>query len=396
MSRPAVLDEATPAGAAFSPVDNEAPLRWWRRLRLVPRDGLGVGRRAVLLALFAWLPIALWAWWAGRFVDAGAGEPLIQYYGVHVRCLIAIPLLVLAEAALHKAGGSIARRFVATGAVGEELRPRFDAVLRDVARLRDASLPWVLTVGVAVAWAIIDPPQQGDEALAWALAPDGGLRFGGWWFVYVVRPIFVALLLGWLWRIALLTRWMWRIGKLPLALVPTHPDRLGGIAFVETLPKAFTLVTLALAAMLASRWAHEVLHDGAALRSFVPTLAAFAAGWVLLVMLPLLALSPALRAARKVALPAYSVLVGAQGRALHRRWIERDPRADETMLEPKGLGPLADAAVAYEATSRMRKLAVTRKAVTGILLPMALPFVLLAATRVPLKDLALGLLKAFV
>jgi hypothetical protein len=35
----------------FSPVDNELPLRWFRRLHLVPANGLGTGRRAVFFAL---------------------------------------------------------------------------------------------------------------------------------------------------------------------------------------------------------------------------------------------------------------------------------------------------------------------------------------------------------
>lgn len=396
MSRPAVADEAAPAGAAFSPVDNEAPLRWWRRLRLVPGGELGVGRRAVILAAIAWLPIALWSFLQGRLLGAESGEPLLQHYGIHVRCLLAIPLFVLAEAALHRKGASLARRFVSSGAVDMATRPAFDAVLRDVIRLRDASLPWVLALGAAIAWALVDRPDPHDDALSWAADGRGGLGFGGWWATYVARPIFVALLLGWLWRIALLTIWMWRVGGLPLALVPTHPDRMGGIAFVESLPKAFTLVTLALAAVLASRWAHEVVHHGADLSSFGPALAGFAAAWTLLLLLPLLALSKALRAARKAAVPAYSVLVGAQGRAVHRRWIERDARADEALLEPAGVGPLADAAAAYKSAVAMRKLAVTRKAVTGILLPMAVPFVLLAATKVPLKDLALKLLKVLV
>jgi hypothetical protein len=188
---------------------------------------------------------------------------------------------------------------------------------------------------------------------------------------------------------------MWRVGRLRLALVPTHPDRTGGIAFVETLPKAFTLVTLALAAVLASRWAHEAVHHGATLASFrVPALA-FAAGWTLLLLLPLLALAPVLRATRKAALPAYSALAGAQGRAVHRRWIERSG-ADAEMLEPAGIGPLADAAAAFEASRKLRSVPISRKAVTAILVPMALPFVALAATQVPLKELLIKVLKVLV
>ena len=97
---------------------------------------------------------------------------------------------------------------------------------------------------------------------------DGRLGFGGLWFAYVVRPIFLALLLGWLWRMLLVAWWFWRSGRLGLALVPTHPDRTGGIAFVEKVPGAFALVTFAVSAVIASRWAHEIEFHEATLQSF--------------------------------------------------------------------------------------------------------------------------------
>jgi hypothetical protein len=139
----------TPQGE-FSPVENELPLRWYRRLRLAPADGVGAGRRAVLLALLTWVPIVAWALVEGRLVRADAGEPLLHHYGVHVRCLLAIPLFIFAEAALDKMARRVVAQFRATGVVGADHGARFDAVIADVRRLRDASLPWVLVIGAAI------------------------------------------------------------------------------------------------------------------------------------------------------------------------------------------------------------------------------------------------------
>ena len=381
---------------AFSPVDDDAPLRWWRRLRIVPSGELGAGRRAALVALVAWLPIAAWAFATGRFVSADAGEPLFQHYGIHVRCLVAIPLFILAEAALHRTCGAIARQLVSSGTVPAELVPRFEAVNRSMVRLRDASLPWVLAFGAAIAMSIIDSPARSDDALSWAFDGSGDLGFGGWWAAYVVRPIFVALLLGWLWRIALVSLWMWRVGGLGLSLVPTHPDRTGGIAFVEKLPRAFALVTLGLTAVPASRWAHEVIHHGASLASFRLPALAFAVLWTILLLLPLLALVRPLRAAKRHAVPAYAALVGDQGRLVHRRWVERGPVEGDELLEPAGVGPVADAAALYGAVKKMRSIPLGKSAVKGIVVPMAIPFLLLALVQVPLKDLLLKLVKVLV
>ena len=61
-----MTSDATGQVAEFSPVDNEAPLRLMRRLRLVPANGLGLGRRAAIAAALTWLPIMAWAVATGR------------------------------------------------------------------------------------------------------------------------------------------------------------------------------------------------------------------------------------------------------------------------------------------------------------------------------------------
>ncbi len=381
------------AAQAFSPVENEAPLRWWRCLHLARAGDFGTGRRALLLAAIAWLPIAIWALATGRLFGS-TSEPLLVHYGIHVRCLIVIPLLIMAEEALHRSGRSIAQQFVTSGVVPPALRPEFDAVLRGIARLRDASLPWVFAVGVAIAWAIADPPAAHVDEVKWAIGPDGAIGFGAAWFAYVVRPLLVALLLGWLWRLFLVTWWMWRIARLPLALVPTHPDRNGGIGFIKGLPRGFTLVTIALSAMMASRWAHEIVYHGALLTSFEMPVIAYVILWSLVLMLPLFALAPALYSARKRALPGYAALVGEQGRLVQRRWIEHESIDEPTLIEAEGIGVLADAAVLYESVRNMQWIPVGKRTLTAILLPMVLPFLVLPLLRFPVDAILAALFKA--
>jgi len=378
----------------FSPVENEAPLRWWRRLHLAGARDLGVRRRAVLFALACWLPIVLWALVKGRLLHVETGEPLLVHYGIHVRCLIVIPLLILAEDALHRHARLIAEQFMSSGVVTPAVRPDLDAVMRGIARLSDNSLPWVFAIGVAVAWSIADPPDAHVDELGWSVATDGTVGFGGAWFAYVVRPVLGALLLGWVWRLLLVTWWMWRITRLPLALVPTHPDRVGGLGFIKKLPVAFALVTIALSAMMASRFAHDVVHHGALLASFQLPVIAYAILWSLALTLPLFAIAPALWMARKRALPAYSALVGEQGRLVHRRWIERKPVEDVPLLSAAEIGPVADAAVLYESVQKIQVVPIGRRTLTTILVPMVIPFLVLPLLKFPLDTILATVLKA--
>jgi hypothetical protein len=386
----------TAAAAGFAPIENEPPLRWLRRLHLLRTDGLGARRRGLFLALFTWLPIAAWAMLTGRNADTAPGESLLHHYGVHVRCLVVIPLLILAEPMLQRRLKSIAAKLARTALADPPMRQRFDAASAGVVRLWGASSPWVLAIGVAIGWTLVDRPHAHGDAVSWAIDAGGTLGFGGWWFGYVVRPIFLALLLGWLWRLALVTVWFWRIGRLELSLVPTHPDRTGGIAFVEKLPGAFALVGLALSAQLASRWAHEILHHAASLAAYRHAVVLFVVLWLLAMLLPLFGLVPALSRVRKRSTAAYSELVGEQGRLVHRRWIDGDKVGDEPILDAPEIGPVADAAAMYEAVKKMRRLPVGKTALVKIVVPLAIPLLLAAALQVPLKDLLLKLAKALV
>jgi len=232
--------------------------------------------------------------------------------------------------------------------------------------------------------------------MAWGVDADGGLGFGGWWFAYVARPIFLALLLAWAWRILLLTLWLGRVARIDLQLVPTHPDRAGGLGLLAKLPGAFALVSLALSAMLASRWAHEVLHHGASIAAYRHAVIVFVVVWTALLLLPLLAFAPALSRTRKRAMLAYSALVGRQGALVHRRWIEGREVPAEPILDAPEIGPVADAAAMYEAVVKMRVVPIGKVSIVGILLPLAVPLLVVAALQVPLKELLLKLAKALV
>jgi hypothetical protein len=57
---------------------------------------------------------------------------------------------------------------------------------------------------------------------------------------------------------------------------------------------------------------------------------------------------------------------------------------------------VADAAAMYEAVVKMRLVPIGKVSIAGILLPLALPLLVVAALQVPLKDLLLKLAKALV
>src|SRR5262249_51526627 len=161
----------------------------------------------LLLVLLTWAPMMIWAIVTRRLFPGVAPEPLLQHFGVHVRCLVAIPLLIAAEAVVEAISQRIVPYFVTSGLVTEALASRFGAILRQAARLRDSWLVWAVLAALAVllAWRFTGADDAlHTDALSWAVSSETGrlqLGFGGWWFLFVVRPVFTFLLLHWVWRL---------------------------------------------------------------------------------------------------------------------------------------------------------------------------------------------------
>jgi hypothetical protein len=342
----------------------------------------------VFFALLTWLPLIAWAFYMGRILPGGVDEPLVMHFGVHVRFLLAVPALILGEAMAHRVSTTLIPYFLTSGVVPPSQRGAFVRVVAGVARLRDQALPWVAIAVVVAAWTILQPVAVGSEAeheAKWA-SEGGGLGFGGWWFLYVSRPIFSVLLIAWLWRLALLFVLLKRIAGLDLSIVPTHPDGAGGLGFLKGMPNAFSLLAFATSAVVASRLAHDVMYHDVSLLSLKVVLTGFVVLVVAICVAPLLALVGPLAAAKRRALLDYGALVGEHGRLVRRRWILGEAPADDGLLQAPEIGPVADTVALYEAVGRMRPVPFGKSTLLGIAVPTLIPILVLLSTQVPIKE----------
>ena len=70
------------------------------------------------------------------------------------------------------------------------------------------------------------------------------------WYGYVSLPLFQFLLMRWYFRLFIWTRFLWQVSRLDLSLVPTHPDRVGGLGFLANTVYAFPPLAVAHGALL--------------------------------------------------------------------------------------------------------------------------------------------------
>ena len=385
------------AGVAF--VSDDAISRAQRAVGLLPaRGGFGLGRRIALAVGLTWFPLFAWAVAHRLFLGGATPEPLFEHFGIHARFLVALPLFLVAESTVEAALRRVVPQFVLSGIVDDALRPAFEGILRDATRLRRS---WIglAAVGVVVALSLVlgGSGAADNHELIWTAAagttPERS-DFAVLWFGYVARPIFLLALAAWLWRLLVMARTFAHIARLDLRLAPTHPDRAGGLGFVEALPVGLAPLFFGLSVVVAGRWGHEAMYHELDVMSLRVPAAALVLVSLAVGLFPLLAFAGRLRALRRTSRLAYGALLGDYGRAFERRWIRREAtdEAEAPMLSAPEIGPVADTVALYEVVSRMRSAPISRRSLLPIALAAALPLLPVFAIQLPLKAVVLKVL----
>ena len=137
----------------------------------------------------------------------------------------------------------------------------------------------------------------------------------GIWYAYVSLPLFQFLVVRWYFRLFIWARFLWQVSQIPLRLLPTHADRLGGLSFVAGSFYAFGPLAAAHGAWLASMLANRIFHQGATLVSFKLEIALLVVFLQVLMLGPLLVFAPQLAQAKRQGKRDYGILLMRHNRA---------------------------------------------------------------------------------
>jgi hypothetical protein len=353
------------------------------RLRLLKPGQRCIVRRILLVILVAWLPLLV-----------TGGESFSSDLGAHARYLIAVPLLMLAEAVCAPQLGAIARHFLESRLVADEDRTRFDAAVRSTQRLRDAWLAEVMVVVLAYASTALLIYTVSDRALPpWHATAEGGFTFAGWWNALVSLPIMTTLLLGWLWRLVLWARFLWRVSWLNLQLIAAHPDRAGGLCFVGQSVRAFSILAFAISVIVMGSVADDLIYRGASLLAYKSTLGVLAVVNIALFTAPLFVFTGQLLRARRRGLFTYGALALALGRELERAWIGRREAAGEDALETQAFSATTDLYQVVANVYQMRFVPMEWQSVAVLMVATLLPAVVVVLGSMPMDVVVARLIK---
>jgi len=356
-----------------------------------------VRRRILVLVLLAWLPLLLLSAVEGKLWGDSVKVPFFDDIGMHVRFLLAMPLLVAAEIVVHERMRPLVSQFLARRLVPEEAMGRFEAAIAAAMRLRNSVLAEVLLlaivygVGVLVVWRT----QMTYDVSSWYGAGGGEpLRptLAGWWLGLVSLPLFQFLLLRWYFRLLVWARFLWQVSRIELKVMPTHPDRCGGMGFLTAVSIAFAPVLLAQGMMLAGTIADRIFHAGAKLIDFKLELIGLVAIMVFAVLGPLLAFAPQLAAAKRAFSREYGILAQRYVREFDQKWL-RGEAPNEPLVGTADIQSLADMDNSFRVVSEMRVSPFTLRTVFQLGVITLAPVAPLLLTVIPLEQLLENLLK---
>jgi len=346
-------------------------------------------RRVLFITLMAWLPLFLLATIGSGTRNVGQLS-FLHDVEVQVRFLIALPILIAAEVVVHSRIRPVVRRFVERRIVPVQDLLQFDRAIESAVWLRDSVplecglLLFVYTVGLWV-WnsrvALDTPTWYAMPGGRWHLTP------AGIWYVFVSIPILQFILLRWYLRLFVWFRFLWHITKINLHLVPTHPDRCAGLAFLGKSSYAFGPILFAQGVMLAGLVASRVLYHGEKLMSFKLQAGGFIVFFVFAILGPLLMFTPLMARAKRKGLADYGQLAQDYVDSFEQRWVIEETDSSEELLGAADIQSLADLGNSYAMVREMRSVPFGLEDISRLAAATAAPLLPLLLTVFSLEEL---------
>jgi hypothetical protein len=363
-----------------------------RRAHLTDDSLLLVRKRIVVISLFAWLPLLVLSIVEGRFLPGSASVPFLKDIAVHVRFLLAIPLLIGAELLVHARTRPLAKQFLARDLIPTSATARFDGALASASRLRNSVIAELLLIAAVyvVGTSMVGRQLATLDTATWYATPSAeGVRLSlaGRWYGYVSLPFFQFLLVRWYFRIFIWARLTWQVSRIELNVVPTHPDRVGGLGFLSVSVAAFVPLALAHGALLAGAIADRILYMHAELPQFKVEIVVVVAFMLCLALGPLLMFAPQLAEAKRKGLLEYGTLAQRYVREFDTKWLRGGAPAGEPLVGSGDIQSLADLGNSFEIVRTMQAAPITKQAVLQVVLGTLAPIAPLALTMMPLEQL---------
>jgi len=366
-----------------------------RRLRLINENDTRVVIRAVIFAVVTWIPLLVLAVLEHASLVNETSRLLVADIPLYVRFLLVMPILIIAENVIDDRYVLVTSYFLNSGILPNDKREQYMEMLGSTCQRATSVMVEVVLIGVAVMLAVTAAyTNPFNNAPAWARTSDGGFSLAGAWYFFLSFPLFLFLLLRWGWRFIIWCSMLVKLSKLKLQLVPTHPDRTGGLGILAASFPAFSPILFALSSLLAANWAMRIIHENLNVREFEKPFIAYFAIALAVPTVPLLIFCGRLIRLKLRGLHDYGVLANYHSIFFDRKWIESGQQNLPDVLGTPDISSLCDIVTDYSLIQDMRYIPFRLKDVIVLAVSICAPMLPLLLLQIPLNELIMTLANA--
>jgi hypothetical protein len=352
------------------------------------RDGTNTTALGLVLGAFLWIVLLALA------LLEGLGHVLfsIEAISAHVRLLVTIPLLFVCEAFIDPRFTAFVRGIVRSQVVPPIALPALRSEIARVARWKDAWLPEAVFL---LATVLLGLALRNENVFDYLSGITGGSNPGAvsntaWtsqWYWLVCTTVFRFLLLRWLWRLSLWSFFLWRVSRLGLRLIPIHPDRAGGLGFLQVVHTEFIPLVLAISAAQSASLARHIASGRMTFDSIYSFVAVTLLVDAALFLGPMLVFSRQLWKCQVKGLSDYSKFAERYVSEFDGKWLGANPAAGEPLLGTADIQSLADLSNSVGIVRDMRIVPVSPSLLIYLAVAALLPLLPLLVLKYPIADL---------
>lgn len=369
----------------------------WSRALVACRLGglrrVDVARRVLVLALLGWVPLLVVTLAEGTL--AGGAGSFAWDVGAHVRGLLALPLLIVAERAIdlrfrdeglaHLEATAILRE--------EEHAARVESALALATRARDSGLASVGLVGVVVALSVHDAVHA-PATSSWMYARDASgaaaPTAAGWVDLLACAPLYRLLVVTWVWRWVVWILLLVALARTGLRVSALHADEMGGLRVLSDAHTSFGWVIGALGTTLAGNFTAQRLLLHGSVADYTHAIVVFCFTAPALCLAPMLALAWPVIVEKRRAHRDYAAAAADFARRYRRMHVEPES------AKPLGVGSAdpssaEDLGGSFERMLATRWLLVERKQYLFLFGCAFLPMIPFYLQELPMTEIVKGL-----
>jgi len=372
--------------------------RLMQRLNVVKGDDPSINRRIVIFLALTWLPLLVLSFIEGVALGPTPEQSFLLDFASYARFFVAFPMLIIAEGLIGPRLTIASLHFVQSGLVREDDYPAFDSAVEKASARREALLPELILLGLAVfgAWSMTAAFYAGQETSWHIIRTESGIRLSmaGVWYLLVAVPLLQFMFYRWIWRLIIWTGFLRDMSRLNLRLVVSHPDQAAGLGFLGATQVVFGLLAFTLGSVLSGSAAFLLVFHDVNIETFKIPFGAYLVLVNLIFLGPLFVFVPLLARTRRQGLREFSALAGVYNYSFAEKWIRGKAPEGEPLLGSSDIQSLADLGNSYQFARQMKLFPFSLQEIIKLTVIAAAPMLPLLPLVMPIEEILKVLAKA--